>query len=70
MKAFLTKAAPHLVLFGERCLSAFATAFLAAVTVGSQTKTHDLVIGAVAGGYAVVRFVLDAASNVTPAGKS
>lgn len=64
MKAFFKKALPHLIVFGERCVSAFATAFLAAVTVGSQTKTHDLVIGAVAGGYAVVRLVLDAAASI------
>ena len=72
MKAFLKKAGPHMVVFGERCVSAFATAFLASVTIGSSTKTHDLEIGALAGGYAVVRLVLDAAANMkpaTPAGK-
>jgi hypothetical protein len=66
MKALAVKAWPHLAVFAERCVSAFATAFLAAVTVGSQTRAHDLVIGAVAGGYAVIRFVLDAAASLKP----
>jgi hypothetical protein len=42
----------------ERAGATFAQAFLAAVTLGSVTDMHAVEVAAIAGGYAVGKFLL------------
>lgn len=47
-----------LIDLAERAGATFAQAFLAAVTLGSVTDIHAAKLAAVAGGYAVGKFLL------------